>query len=73
MVDTAGQGDLRTSGCGSQLMPNVPLDVMRVVLTHLDAAISGDGGIQAVDVMDALRWWESADALALQEAAPAVA
>lgn len=45
------------------------MQVIRVVLTHLDAAIAGDGGIQAVDVMDALRWWESADALALSHGA----
>jgi hypothetical protein len=69
---TEGRRASLSSVGGSQLMPNVPLDVMRVVLTHLDAAISGDGGIQAIDVMDALRWWESADALALQ-GAPAVA
>jgi hypothetical protein len=38
------------------LMPSMPKAIMRLVITHLEAAVDGDGDLSASDVLQALQW-----------------
>jgi len=54
-------------GLLGQILPNIPKVIMRLVITHIDAVVSGEGTVGGQDVMDALKWWVSAEAIALDK------